>query len=217
MLGAALMVMAAPSFAQGGGGGRFFGGGFGGAALLRMPEVRTELKIDEAQKDLLDQLAMEMQAKGRELFQNGQNLSNEERMAKFQALQAESTKKTNEILNPAQQKRLKELELQQAGGRSLMRPDVATALKLSEDQKTKLQSIQQASGEKMRALFQNGGFQNQENRTKFQEINTETNAQMLGVLTDAQKKQFTEMQGAPFKFPEFRPRQRNNNNTNANA
>jgi hypothetical protein len=217
MMGAALIVMAAPAFAQGGG-GRFFGGGFGGGAfLLRMPEVQKELKIDEAQKDLLDQLNMEMMQKGRELFQNAQNLSNEERMAKFQAFQAETTKKTNEILNPTQQKRLKELEIQQAGARSLGRPDVQTALKLTDDQKAKIKGFQDASGEKIRALFQNGGFQNPENRTKMQEINNETNAQLLGVLTDAQKKQFTEMQGAPFKFPEFRPRQRNNNNNNANA
>jgi hypothetical protein len=216
MMGAALVVMAAPAFAQQGG-GRFFGGGFGGGAfLLRTPEVQKELKIDEAQKDLLDQLNMEMMQKGRELFQNAQNLSNEERMAKFQAFQAETAKKTNEILNATQQKRLKELEIQQGGPRSLLRPDVSTALKLSEDQKKKLTDAQTEEREAMRPLFQ-GGFQNitPEQRTKMEEIRTSTSAKMLGVLTDPQKKQFTEMQGAPFKFPERRPRQNNNNNANA--
>src|SRR5688500_10867832 len=109
MLGAALVVMAAPSFATLCG-GRYQGGFGGGGFLLRSPEVQKELKIDEAQKDLLDQLAMEMMQKGRELFQNAQQLSDEERRAKFQAFQAETQKKTNEILNAAQQKRLKELE-----------------------------------------------------------------------------------------------------------
>ena len=55
--------------------------------------------------------------------------------------------------------------------------------------------------------FQGGGGQPspeqfQQARQKMTEIRTATDAKILGVLTDAQKKQFETMKGAAFKFPE---------------
>jgi hypothetical protein len=65
----------------------------------------------------------------------------------------------------------------------------------------------------MRAVFQ--GFrpadgappseaQRAELMKKMTDARTATDAKLLAVLTEPQKTQFKAMQGAPFKFPEFR-------------
>jgi hypothetical protein len=213
-VGAALMMAAGAALAQGPGGfGRGFGGGFGMSGLLMIPEVQQEIKLDEAQKDLLMQLQQEMRERGRQQFQDFQNLSQEERGRRMAAFRTEQDKKIVEILEPNQVARLKQLDLQQQGLRALGREDVANNLKLTADQKTKVQEALRGEGEAMRAMFQNGGFnfreatpeQRQEFQKKMQDMRSGTDAKLNAVLTAPQKEQFKNMQGAPFKFPEFRP------------
>jgi hypothetical protein len=215
-LGVTLIAVAGVALAQGGPGGRRGGfggpGGFGGGMmLLRMPEVQTELKLDPAQKDLLGQLGQEMQGKMQAMFQESQSLSQEERMRKFGELMAANQKQVNEILDPKQQARLKQLEIQQGGLRSLGRPDVQTSLKLSQDQKNRIGEALQGEGEAMRAVFQ--GFQpgqqpspeqREANMKKMQEVRSATDTKLNTILSPAQKQQFEAMQGAKFTFPPFR-------------
>jgi hypothetical protein len=211
-LGITLVAVAGVALAQGGPGGRRgFGGpgGFGGGMmLLRLTEVQTELKLDAAQKDLLGQLGQEMQGKMQAMFQESQGLSQEERMRKFGELMATNQKQVNEILDAKQQARLKQLEIQQGGLRSLGRPDVQTSLKLSQDQKNRIGEALQGEGEAMRSIFQ--GFQpgqqpsqeqRQANMQKMQELRSATDTKLNTILSPAQKQQFEAMQGAKFTFP----------------
>jgi ABC-type sugar transport system ATPase subunit len=142
------------------------------------------------------------------------------------APRAEQEKKVAEILNKDQMARLKQLELQQEGVRALNRSEVQTALKLSADQKSKLDKINEESRAAMQQAFQglrgNNGQQPSDEerraaREKFQALQTATEAKVLAVLTDAQKKQFEGMQGTKFTFPEGRRggNRRPNNNGNA--
>jgi hypothetical protein len=204
--------------AQGGGGrgqGRGgFGGGFGGGGLfmLRMPEVQKELKMTDAQVGKLEGKQTEVRQAMQELFQNGggggggQGGPNPEMMQKMQAIQ---TKAVADILDMSQQKRLKQLELQQQGPNALANPDVQKDLGLTEDQKTKIKGIQDASRQEMMGLFQGGGFQDlspeerQQLMTKMQTMRKASGDKMTALLTAAQKTKLTELQGAPFKFPEF--------------
>src|SRR3569833_3355013 len=136
---ASLAAAAAGSFAQGpppsgpGGPGGFRGGfgpgGLGGPGgpgggmqgLLMMPEVQKELKLDDAQVELLQGLRPNRPQN----FQDLQNLSQEERRKRFTAMRTEQDKKVAEILDAKQMTRLKQLELQQSGIRSLERNGVA--------------------------------------------------------------------------------------------
>jgi len=220
---AVLALMAATgASAQGqrGPGGR---GGGGAASLLAMPEVQKELKLDEAQLDLLKQLGAELQQKGQALFQNSQSLSDDERRKRFTDFRAESDKKIGEILDAKQKTRLKELELQQGGLRVLGRTDVQDTLKLTADQKAKIQATLDSERTTMQKAFEEfrAGGQNMTDEqrrqafAKFGEMRTATDAKLGMVLTEPQKKQFQTMQGAPFTFPERRGggnrRPRNNN------
>ena len=194
------------------------GGGRGGASqLLQTPEVQKELKLDAAQIDLLKQLNVELREKGQTLFQSAQGLSPEERDKKISEFRAESEKKIGEILDAKQKTRLHQLELQQAGMRGLSRVEVQDELKLTPDQRAKIKAAVDSEREEMRKAFEGfrAGGQNmtqeqrQEAFKKFGEVRTATEGKLGLILTDAQKKQYTAMQGAAFTFPE-RPRRGNN-------
>ena len=205
-LSAVVLAMAVPSFAQQqqGRGGR---GGRGN--LLAIPEVQTELKLDAAQKDLVQQLNMEMQQKRQALFQNGgQGGDRQAAFAKMQELQAEQDKKVTEILNKDQVVRYKQLQLQQQGIRALDRKEVADQLKLSGDQKNQIATAITGEREAMRAAFQNAqGGDRQAAFAKMQELRQQTDTKLNGILTEPQKAQFEKLKGAPFTFPQ---RQRGN-------
>jgi vacuolar-type H+-ATPase subunit H len=203
-------------------GRRGFGnrGGRGGATqILQIPEVQKELKLDDAQVDLLKQLNTELREKGRTLFQNAQNLSPEERDKRFADFRTESTKKIGEILDAKQKTRLRQLELQQSGMRGLSRPDVQDELKLTGDQRSKIKAAIDGEREAFRAAFQRMGGQGQtmtpeqrqEAFRKAGEVRTATEGKLTAILTDAQKKQYQTMQGAAFTFPQRQRRQRGNN------
>lgn len=208
---AALSLIAAtavPSFAQGQGRGRGGFGGRGGGSLLSIPEVQKELKIEQAQLELLNSLNQQRGSFDREAFRN---MTPEQRSEAFAKMRAEREKKVAEILDAKQVARLKQLELQREGVRALDRDDVANQLKLSADQKQKIDAALAAEREAMRSAFQ--GFRGQDGqrpsaeqiqaaRQKMTEMRTATETKINAVLTDAQKSQWKTMQGAPFTFPE---------------
>lgn len=211
--GLAVLPLALPAAAQGpgrGGPGRGgFGGGPGLAGLIRMPEVQAELKVDAAQKELLNAIQPGRGNRGnREDFRN---MSPEELQRRFAEMRAEQEKKIAEVLDAKQMARLKQLELQQLGVRAVDRKDVADTLKLNQEQRAKIAAAIQGERQAMRDAF--GGFQGgqrpspeeiQARMQKLQETRQATDAKLNAVLTPAQQNQLKQMQGAPFKFPERR-------------
>jgi hypothetical protein len=177
--------------------------------LLNVKEVQTELKMTEPQVAKVGEKQQEFMGKMRELFQNGGGGGNREEMqAAMAKIQEEQSKAVNEILDTKQQKRFKQLELQRAGTMAVLRKDVADELKITEEQKTKIQEIQRAQFEAQR----NGGGgarlgpdSTPEERAAAMKAREEAqkalNEKIAGVLTDAQKAQWKAMQGEPFKFP----------------
>jgi Spy/CpxP family protein refolding chaperone len=197
---AAVVVMAAsPVLAQqrrgqGGGGGRGFGGLGGGVMLLGQKSVQEELKLSDDQakqvKELVD--------KQREAFQGFGDLSQEERRTKMQEMAKTNNEAVAKILKPEQAKRFKQIALQQQVRFGLAfvlnNPEVAKELKISDDQKGKLEEIRNKAREETQGL----GF-DEEGRNKRQEVTKATNEKVMGVLTAEQKAKLKEMQGEPFK------------------
>ena len=210
---AVVLSIAGPSSAQQQGQGRRRGGFGGGGALqlLNIAEVQTELKLQPAQIELL-------KAVGGERLDRAalQNLSQEERTKLFATRRAEQDKKIAEILDAKQMARLKQLEIQQAGLHGVTQMTTAEALKLTADQKSKIDAILMSEREANRGLFggNNGQRPTAEERqalfTKLREARTANDLKIAAILTDPQKKSFEAMKGAEFKFPERR-RGGNNN------
>lgn len=191
------------AFAQQRGRGGFDRGSVIG--LLMIEEVQSELKLTAEQKEKLQ--ALRGSREDREAFQN---LSREERQKRFEELAKKADETIKTTLDETQQKRLEELRLQREGAEALTRAEVAGKLNLEQAQKDKIKQIAQAADSAPRFDFQNA---TDEERRKYfaeaRERREKRNAELLAVLTDAQKETFQKMQGAKFTFPE---RRRNQNN-----
>ena len=123
---------------------------------------------------------------------------------------AKANAKLGEILLPLQIERLEQISLQMRGASALADPKVAAKLSLTDDQKKKIEAAKTANMESMRAMFQGGNRdQNQDReamRAKMQQQRKEAEEKVLGVLTADQKASFEKLKGAAFTMPERGPR-----------
>lgn len=247
---------------RGGGGGGFGGGGFGmfgggrgggmmaprfdRARLLGIEQVRTELKIDDAQSAVidaaLDAYREEQSNAPRPDRDAVQNMSEEERTKMFTDMQKqrdELSRKTDEVLNAlleeSQKGRLDQISLQLriASGvvATLKADDIKGKLKISEDQVAKLDEAEKASQADMQKMFEEmrgsfgggrpggGGAPGAPGapgaggpgaggpgagmdaiREKMEAARKKSTDSAMAVLSDGQKKQLEDMQGAKFEI-----------------
>jgi hypothetical protein len=205
-------------------GGQFGERGRGAAGitsvtLLRIEQIRGELKLDEAQAATIDaaiEAFREERREGRPDREAFQNLSDEEREQlrdERQAAQQELTSKTDEVisvlLKSEQNARLRELLIQVNMKTNpigtLKSDDMKATLHLSKHQIGRIDEIeesmrreQSATWEAMREAFssQNGERPDfTQVREKMQNLNQKFNKQVLGVLTADQSSELQAMQG----------------------
>lgn len=196
----------------GGIGGGFNRGGGGPLALLRINEVRQELKVTEDQQELIDILNDEVR-ESRPEFGNFREMSEAERAewsAKFEKWNTEQTAQAREtlktILDEGQYKRLEQIHLQTQGVNALVDEEVAKTLKLTPEQVTKLKETQEANREAsrtaMREAFQGGRDSDRGAiREKMETLRKEAEDKMLAHLTAEQQAEFTALKGEPFAMP----------------
>jgi Spy/CpxP family protein refolding chaperone len=198
----ATAALASSAFAQRGGG--FGRGGGGGMNMLTMPEVQTELKLTDEQKTKVTDLAAKLREQRQSQFQELRDLAPDERQKRMADWRAEEDKQLGDILNADQMKRYHQLQLQQQGlSAAVTDKTVADELKLTDEQKTKIQAIVDDQRNAMRELFQGGGggADRQAMMQKMQELRKQSDEKIAAVLTDDQKGKWKEMTGAPFTFP----------------
>jgi hypothetical protein len=189
-------------------------GGFGRndgslTGLLRMDEVLAEIEVTDDQKAEITKVLEESRGTRPEGGRNFRDLSEEERTKLFAEMReaaakrnAEAKAKLEKVLLPPQMKRLNELSIQRQGLGALSNAEVAAALKMTDMQKETLAATIEKNGEKMRELFQNAGENREGLREKMDALRKESEAAVLNVLNDDQKKQFEEMKGEAFEFPQ---------------
>jgi hypothetical protein len=190
--------------------------------LLRMEEVRAELKVSEEQGTRIREAgeALRDSLPPPEIdFANLRDAEPEEReaaMAKLREhgakVEAEARAKLAGILDEAQMKRLRGLWVQRAGAiAALNDAAIATELKLSDDQKKTLA----AQRDEQRGQFGGrrrgeggpppggGGGEGAGNfLERMQQARKEAEEKALGVLNDEQKAAFSALKGDAFQFPQ---------------
>jgi Spy/CpxP family protein refolding chaperone len=197
------MVLAAgAALAQGFG----FGPIGGGAMMLRMPEVQTELKLTDAQKTKVSEMLEKMREERQSAFQGLQGQGPEAFQKKLAEWRASEEKQVAAILNADQQKRYRQLQFQARGISAVADKPVADELKLTEEQRGKVQAIVGAQRQEMRSLLDGAGGPGnfQELRPKLEALRKQTDEKITALLTEDQKKQWKEMLGPSFTFPAFR-------------
>ncbi len=181
------------------------GGAFGGSTdgmrvnLLAVSEVRDALKLSDEQKTELTRLTEDYRSQMQDLRGGLGNASEDERQKKFAEMGEKSKTAADEaakILNKEQSDRLGQIVLQAQGPRALNDEKVAAELKLTDEQKQRLNSIGEESRNKIRESFSSQG-----GREKMQEIMKESNEKSLAVLTAEQREQFAKMQGEKIDLP----------------
>ena len=163
--------------------------------LLSQESVQKELKLTDEQKTKINDLRQSSREKMQEIFQADQG----ERQAKMQALNAETRKSLEGILNPEQGKRLLEIVYQQRGAMAFVDPEVVKALSLSEEQQGKVKSINEEMQAGMRDLFTPGQAPDDDTRKKMDDLRKSTGDKLVALLTPEQKTKWTQLQGEPFK------------------
>jgi len=179
-------------------------GGFPGpGGMLMSPGVQKELKLTDDQVGKLKDSLGKVRDNHKDDFAKFREMSNEDRQKLMKTIGDESQKAIAGVLNAKQMKRFKQLQWQVGGARALNDPEVQKALKLSDDQKKKLNTVFADSDKKMRELFQGGNVEGA--REKFQELRKQAQEKATGVLTADQKKSWKELKGEPFEFQRPRP------------
>ena len=178
-----------------GGRGRFSPTG-GTLNLLSEAEVAKALELTDEQKGFLAILKEESTKEDEEFFASLEDVSREERMEKAREYMTkrgpEIESSVKEILGDDKLKRFKQIRLQISGVMSLMSPDVAKEVGLTEDQLSQMRST-------MRETFmqRRGEGRGAPDPVQFAEARKEMEGKLLGMLTDPQKERWTEMQGPP--------------------
>jgi hypothetical protein len=177
------------------GGGRGFGGGFNTYGLLVQKSVQQELKLSAEQ---IEQLTAELD-KQRAARGELEGLGREERQAKFAERRKAAQEELSKILKPDQLKRFNQIVLQRRGPQALADNETAAAIGLSDDQKQKVQAIDEELRGQMRELFQVGADDRDEARKKMESLRTSTNEKLQALLTPEQQARWKELTGEPFK------------------
>lgn len=198
----ALALLCTPAFAQGQ--GRGFGGGMmgGGPMMLGNPSVQKELKFTEEQTSKAQTALTEIREAHQEEMQGLRDAEPAERMTKMAALNKAMTNEAIKALGlkEEQVKRFHQISLQARRAQAFMDPEVASKLKITDDQKKQIQELTQDSGAKMREIFQANQDDRAEAMKQIQALQKETSTKVMALMTDDQKKMWKEMTGEPFEM-----------------
>lgn len=204
--------------------GRQPGTGAGRANVSIIPQVasnkdlQADLKVTDAQKEKFKDSAAKLadvQKKMADLRPAGGGRPDQAKMTEVRAEQTkvneEVTKVVNEALTAEQKKRVKQIEVQAMSLRAFANEDVLKELKLTDEQKTKVKEITDATQKELTdaGLGRPMGRPQQgtarpdaaalaEQAKKRAEINGKATEKVSALLTDDQKKAWKELTGEKF-------------------
>jgi len=216
------LLVASTALAQGRG-GRGGRNGFGGMRssslmLLQNTDVQKELALTTDQITKIDAAATDFQNQMQAVFQNmDMQATDQDPMAN---LNKKADEEVAKILTADQLARLKQIQLQTQGVNALVSDEVVVALKLTDDQKTKIQKVIDDSRQLQRGQGggrggrggggrggRGGGFnqnmtdeERQAQMKQMQDEQAKTLKDALAVLEDDQLVQWGEMTGKEFKM-----------------
>jgi Spy/CpxP family protein refolding chaperone len=216
-LAAALVLPAQAQRGRPGGGGPF-----GGGSLLENQSVQKELRLSDEQIKKVTEITQSIRDKHREelqaVFKRGPQTDRERIQELFKTINEETNKALADVLTPEQAKRYKQITLQDRGTQAFNDEEVQKALKLTDEQKEKIKTINEDAAKERQQLFPRGGGGGgagagrrdpgafEEMRKKMAAMNKETMEKVTAVLTDDQKKAWKDLIGEPFEVKRAFPR-----------
>jgi hypothetical protein len=151
------------------------------------------LKLSSEQREVIAQF----DHKWREMFREVVRMAPDERERREVNLAQEQETQIAQLLTAAQMRRFKQIALQVRGPGAFLDEDVATALRLTADQKRRIRAIE------MEGRGRPGPGTS---RKEFEATRKATNERVQAVLSAEQLKGWREMTGEPFERTWFPPR-----------
>jgi spore coat protein CotH len=168
-----------------------------------MQAVADELELTSDQRDQVETITRLLDDALRSALEevdffglmNAEEAERDERIAKWQKATQRAShdadKELVKLLEPKQVVRLKQLELQRAGAAAFAQAEVVKALELAAEQQDKLKPLLPNGAGEAPAFGPPAPA-------------AEVTAEMLAVLTDAQRTSWDKLRGEPFEFPQPR-------------
>lgn len=161
------------------------------------PDVQKELKLSEEQIGKLKDALNKVLEKHRDDFAKFQQMSPEEQQKQMMALNEDHKKAVAGVLDAKQWKRYKQFQWQMDPIGALQDPDLQKELKLSDEQKKKIDNLFNDANKKMQDMRKG----RESSPEKYQAVVKDLEKKTNDVLTEEQQKNLKELKGPPFPFP----------------
>jgi hypothetical protein len=178
------------------------GRGTGNLNLVQNEELQKELKLTPEQLAKIRQIPLLIKEKLKDQFAEMEKLEGKERREKSRELRKvyaeEFPKHLARILTANQQKRMKQIFLQQGGVQAFTDPDVENELRLTPKQKEAFKEIALKTNKDAMKIY----LDEQDDAAasaKVAVMQKENMAQALAMLSDEQKVKWKELLGQPFE------------------
>jgi DNA-binding MarR family transcriptional regulator len=164
-------------------------------SLSTLAPVQKVLALTDEQKELADSLHDELTEERNDIFQNSGG-DFEAARVEYEEVTDELNAKFSDKLDDTQKARLTEVFVQANGPNALADPEVVERLKLTDEQKGKLEDIRQENRQAFFDSFQDfQGMSDEERRDAFTKLQEEGDARLLAGLTAEQRAEFEKLSG----------------------
>jgi gas vesicle protein len=208
----ALALLASPAWAQAQTQGR---GGFGGGAagFLMAPNVQKDLRLTNAQVRKVQETLREIRERHQGDYSALRDASPDVRWVKMATLNETVSDEVKKALSfsAEQSKRFDQISLQAHGLQAFANRTVEEKLKLTDDQKSKIREIVEATRTSFAGAFNKDASEQQRTdaRNKRAATQKENMSKVQALLTDDQKNSWKELTGEPIEIQY--PARRSNN------
>jgi len=204
----ALSLLVSPAWAQGRG-----GSGGGAAGFLMAPNVQKDLKLTDAQVRKVQETLREIRERHQGDYTALRDASPDVRWAKMATLNETVSDEVKKALSfsAEQSRRFDQISLQAHGLQAFANPTVEENLKLTNDQKSKIREIAEATRGSFEGAFNKDASEQERTvaRNKRAATQKENMTKVQALLTDDQKKAWKELTGEPIEIQY--PARRSNN------
>ncbi len=206
----ALALLASPALAQNRGGGGFGGGA---AGFLMAPNVQKDLKLTDAQVRKVQETLREIRERHQDDYSALRDASPDVRWTKMATLNETVSDEVKKALSfsAEQSKRYDQISLQAHGVQAFASSAVDEQLKLTNDQKSKIREIVEATRSSFAGAFNKDASEQERTdaRNKRAATQKENMTKVQALLTDDQKNAWKELTGEPIEIQY--PARRSNN------
>jgi hypothetical protein len=178
----------------------------GGEPILTYKAVQAELKVSPEQAAQLDFVVVEAFRRLRDEDRADRDLPMEEQLKKRrerrQIVLPDLHRSVAGILNPDQIKRFAQIQIQASGIAAYYKPRVRDALKLTDDQVSKIKTLYEQMAQNANAIIlagRNRATDPEEDAKKVAELQKRAALEAHALLTESQQASLKEMMGAPFE------------------